>query len=204
MSKQAWILTFTGREIDLENPSPEDVDALDIAHALSQLPRFTGHTFQHYSIAQHCTVGSILAEIIYPEYKWLPHMFQLHDAPEAYVGDVSSPLKSLLPEYRTIEGRHKVAVETAFNTDGLDSPQVKLIDLRMLATERHRYMAPGGTPWSVAAKRFTLAEFVEVMANRWPKKPRESFAIVWDQLWTPWPAEIAEEKYLDRLWKLGL
>jgi 5'-deoxynucleotidase YfbR-like HD superfamily hydrolase len=198
MSK-AWIQTFNGHEVDLLNPRVEDVDAIDIAHSLSLTNRFTGHTTEAYSVAQHSVVGSILSEVIYPQVKWLPQEFLFHDAAEAYVGDVSSPLKSLLPGYREIEDKHRKVIEIAFAVS-LGSQWEKLVDLRMLITEREYFMPETLTQWSVEEKPFTFEEFT-ASSKRFNMISNGSF---WDWLWTPWSAEEAETRFLERMEKLKL
>jgi len=86
----SWILTYTGKRFDTLNPKPEDICIEDIAHALSMICRFGGHCRQFYSVAQHCLLVScnlpVEAEL------W----GLMHDAAEAYVGDVVTPIKRLL------------------------------------------------------------------------------------------------------------
>lgn len=94
---EPWILTYTGKKIQLQNPDPDLIDIDDIAHALSNIGRFTGHTRTFYSTAQH----SVLVASLMP--RKLQLLGLLHDASEAFLGDVSSPLKSILPEYQRIE-----------------------------------------------------------------------------------------------------
>jgi hypothetical protein len=78
--------TYTGKLIDLANFSEEDVRLPDISHALSLISRFTGHSKCPYSVAQHSVMVSRLT---------LPENALwglLHDASEAYLGDVATPL----------------------------------------------------------------------------------------------------------------
>ena len=89
--------TLSGREMDLMNPKPEDVDIKDIAHALSLTCRWRGQTRQCYTVAQHCVVVSLACPA--PARMW----GLLHDAAEAYIPDVAAPLKPLLPELEDIE-----------------------------------------------------------------------------------------------------
>ena len=73
----------------------------------------------------------------------------LHDAAEAYLGDVSSPLKSLLPDYRAVEARMERVIAERFNIPykGNDHGLVKLLDLRTLATEVRDLMPPSSWSW---------------------------------------------------------
>lgn len=88
----AAILTHSGRMVDLLDVKPEDIDLDDIAHSLAQTCRFVGHTKRHYSVAEH----SINVARLLPEPIKIYGL--LHDAHEAYVGDISTPLK------RSLEG----------------------------------------------------------------------------------------------------
>ena len=98
------IQTYSGKYIDLLQTDPYDIGIRDIAHALSNLGRFTGHSKRFYSVAQHSVIASNMV-CLHPEIDY--HMMQvcalLHDASEAYLGDVSSPLKQLLPAYKEID-----------------------------------------------------------------------------------------------------
>jgi len=95
------ILLRSGTMHDLLNPAANgDPIIEDIAHALANICRWTGHTSRFYSVAEHCIRAAAIAP---PECKL--HVL-MHDAAEAYLGDVATPLKNLLPEYQTIELNH--------------------------------------------------------------------------------------------------
>lgn len=136
-----WILTRTSVRFDLLNPTPDKVRPEDIAYALARICRFNGHTRCHYSVAEH----SIRVAALVPVEHQLAAL--LHDAPEAYIGDVSSPLKALLPEYRAIEQRIWSAICERFGIP-TELPQcVKQADLTMLATERRDLMPYHSDAW---------------------------------------------------------
>lgn len=100
--KGGYITTFSGAQFMLASPMPEMVQLEDIAHALSMICHFGGHTAQFFSVAQHSVLVAKAARIrgFDREFcKWA----LMHDAPEAYLGDVTRPLKVLLPYYRTLE-----------------------------------------------------------------------------------------------------
>jgi len=138
-----WIQIYTGRKFDLLNPSPEDVCIEDIAHALSMICRFNGHCNKFYSVAEHSLHVSYRA--IRP---WKLEGL-LHDATEAYVGDMVKPLKCSEPmkAFREIEHDIRYAIATKFGLWLSVPPNVKYADLRMLATERDQLMGPEVEPW---------------------------------------------------------
>jgi hypothetical protein len=128
------ITTRSGGVFYPGNPRAEDVRLGDIAHALSQIGRFTGHTSEFYSVAQHCVLVSYLCPSEYALWGLL------HDAAEAYIGDVSSPLKSLLPDYREIEHRVEQCVWGVFGLTGTLPPAVKAADVKAYELERDALM----------------------------------------------------------------
>lgn len=132
------ITTSTGRFVDLLHPKPEMVAIEDIAHALSKINRFTGHTSRPYTVADHCLLASYMG--IGGRLACL-----LHDAAEAYLGDVASPLKrntliSVDGEYvpfKELERAHLSAIGTALgcDTETIHSGGVALTDKLLLVAE---------------------------------------------------------------------
>lgn len=138
-----WINTLSGQHFRFTDTDPATISIEDIAAALSNLCRFTGHLEQFYSVAQHSVHVSNL----------VPREFALeallHDAAEAYCGDVSSPLKALLPDYQAVEQRIEQLIRNKFGLPVAMSTPVKYADLIMLATERRDFDMDDGTPWPV-------------------------------------------------------
>ena len=114
--------------------APFNADIKSIAFSLSNINRFTGHV-GIYSVAQH----SVLVAQQLPDNLKLSGL--LHDAPEAYIGDVSSPLKRLLPDYKHIEDFYHKEIDRQFGTDTRCN-EVKSADLRMLVTEAKHFGLP--------------------------------------------------------------
>lgn len=127
----AWITTSTGRRFRVLDPRPEDVCIEDIAHALSLQCRFTGHIREFYSVAQHSVYVSLMCP---PE---VALWGLLHDASEAYIGDMSAPLKHTpeMKRFRDTELLVSNAIMNRFGLSRCEPPSVKYADRRMLLTE---------------------------------------------------------------------
>lgn len=132
-----FIVTRTGRKFRFPvELRPEDVDVRDIIWATSNVCRFAGHVRKHYSVATHQVLVHDLAEM-HGASDAVRRACLLHDASEAYLGDVPSPLKRLLPQYQEMEARVEAAVRARFGLS--DDPavwqQVKRFDVMALHLE---------------------------------------------------------------------
>lgn len=142
----AWIQTYSGVAFDLEDPQPDMVKPIDIAHALAHLCRFGGHCRAFYSVAEH----SMLVQDETPPVDWqITRTALLHDATEAYVGDMVKPLKDLLPGFREVEDRVWGAVVERFNLNKEMPKIVKRADRAVLAAERQQVMTECERPWVI-------------------------------------------------------
>jgi 5'-deoxynucleotidase YfbR-like HD superfamily hydrolase len=130
VNDNAWIRTFTGRQFFVLEPRVEDVCIEDIAHALSMQCRFVGHVDKFYSVAEHSVRVSFNCgdQALYG---------LLHDASEAYIGDMSAPLKhqTEMSRFRTTERHIMTVVAEKFGLDPKEPASVKTADRRMLLTE---------------------------------------------------------------------
>ena len=131
-----WIVTHTGLRFDFTDPQPDQICIEDIAHALSLICRFGGHSKHHYSVAQH----SWLLSYNVPDGLELEAL--LHDGAEAYTGDIPSPLKAILPDFQFIESNVNLALRRKFNLMPVSGewpcdmhPDVKAADKRILVDE---------------------------------------------------------------------
>lgn len=136
----SWILTYTGKKFDPTLPNNE-IDIVDIAHALSHMPRFAGHTERLYSVAQHSVVVSaILERMEQPPIVQLEGL--LHDATEAYMMDLPMPIKRLpeLEAYRRLESELADRIYHRFDIRQSHDQLVKTADIVALATEARDLM----------------------------------------------------------------
>jgi hypothetical protein len=165
-----WILTSTGKRFDLFEPDADMIDPRDISHSLAHLCRFNGHTLEFYSVAQH---SCIVAELVPEEYKLAA---LLHDATEAYLGDMTRPVKQWMPDYLGFEDILWASVCERFNL-ALDLPVcVRQADMIALATERRDLMQPEAAIWDCLVGIEPMVETIR-----------------------PWPAAEARLTYHQRL-----
>jgi hypothetical protein len=136
---EAWIETASGIKFDLLDPQPDMVKIEDIAHALSQQNRFTGHAKFPYPVSQHCRLGSLAIE---PRFAL---EFLLHDASEAYLSDWNRSLKHFTQagqEYMKLEKHLEKLLADIFHMPYPMSREVKLMDNMMLYAEKAQLMKP--------------------------------------------------------------
>lgn len=114
----ARIQTYSGLLVDPLHLSIQDIRLEDIAHALSNLCRFTGHVRTFYSVAEH----SVWVSRLVPE--WAAKYALIHDASEAYLQDIPSPLKALpaFAKYRKIEQRAMGVIREALKVPVVVDP----------------------------------------------------------------------------------
>lgn len=176
--RNPWIQTASGIAFDLIEPHPEMVNfEIDIAESLARLARFNGHVRSGpYSVAQHSVMG---ADALLRETgdTTLAALFLLHDAHEAYIGDICTPVKAALWEVAPLGFSNPVGIDATLArinvkaaldrlTQRIDLSihaaaclppplmseiaEVKAMDRRMLATERRHLLGPSPAPWGEA------------------------------------------------------
>ena len=166
--EKSWVVTLSGNRFSILKPEPDAVMIEDIACALARQARFNGHTRFFYSVGQHSCVGAEVS----PTKEIALHML-FHDATEAYIGDLVSPVKALLPDFEIIESRIHWAISKRFNLEYPLPKVVKQIDRRLLATEVRDLITKDLKSWGISED-----------------EPFD-FPII------PWPPEVTEARFLD-------
>lgn len=170
-----WLLTSGGHRFWPLDPRPQDIHIEDIAHGLSMLCRFCGQVKKFYSVGHHSV---LVSRIVHPRAALAG---LLHDASEAYLGDIIRPIKQHLDVYKKFEDATMRAVCQKFGLNWDDEElwnEVKRADNVLLATEfrdvtglKYRVAMPEELPtterigrcWGTArGKREFLARFEEL------------------------------------------
>ncbi len=169
-----WFLSFTGRRIYPFDMRASDVCVEDIAHSLSNLCRFNGHCKVFYSVAQHSV---LMASLVESDINRLPAL--MHDATEAYCGDMIRPIKLSMRNFAEMEDRIWIAIADRFGLPYNLPPAIKEADRRMVVTE-HRDIL--------------------ITSPVWPS--HANVAPYWMRI-HPWSNEIAERIFLETFDALG-
>lgn len=140
-----WIETYLGHPIDPLNPEPKRIHVEDIIHALSNQCRFSGHTRSFYSVGQHSVLVSCLLET-WGTSRQTQMRGLFHDASEAYLVDMPTPIKRQMPVYREAEAPLQRMIEETlfpdFSTEFREEEDgfIKNADIVLLATEARDLM----------------------------------------------------------------
>jgi hypothetical protein len=143
----SWIETYTGKKFYPFYPNAEDIDIQDIAHSLSMQCRFNGHTRYFYSVAEH---SFLIAN--YLENQGASHQLclagLLHDAAEAYLGDVVRPVKQLVPALVEAENHLQATIYQKYGITVENLALIDLLDTRILRDEHEQVMNINNNEWA--------------------------------------------------------
>lgn len=148
-----WVQTSTGQAVDIFNPDLSTIFLVDIAHALSNQARFNGHTKEFYSVAQHSVLVAV-ESFSRNDSKEVQRLAFMHDAAEAYLGDLVRPIKDQMPYYWRVEEN---MLKTIFRRFGIPLEvyethwdYVKQLDDLVLATEADSlFSTPSPKNWNL-------------------------------------------------------
>ena len=128
---RAWQRMLSGRRLDLLDPTPMDIEIVDIAHGLAFVARWNGQTRGDfaYSVAEHSLLVEDICARLKPD--WAPRWrlaALLHDAPEYVIGDMISPVKAAVgPGYRALDDRLSAAIHLRFGLPAVLPDPVKTV-----------------------------------------------------------------------------
>lgn len=151
------IRTNSGTFINVFEPTPEMIVIEDIAHALSRLPRFGGHLNRPYSVAQHCVLATKRVKGLANKKATL-----LHDASEAYLLDMPSPIKARMHEYKEHEDKLMAAIFEKFDVEYPLNHAVKKVDREMLDLEWENLVVNDNPDFKVWSANKAKKEFMKM------------------------------------------
>ena len=163
--------TVSGRKINVTNPDPATIEITDIAWALSRMPRFSGHSIPYipYSVAQHCIQ---VAKELAPHGPRIQLHGLLHDAAEAYINDLPSPVKHIPEIHAVISKLEDKLLLTIYEALGIVPPTeeeeivVKIADKHQQAVEAYNFMYSRGNDWNLPKVSFKkLQEFEDPLIS---------------------------------------
>jgi len=186
---RVWQRMLSGRRLDLLDPSPLDIEIVDIAHGLARVARWNGQTrgAHIFSVAQHTLLVEAVMREQTPRIDVRIRLAALlHDAPEYVIGDMISPFKAVLGgDYKAVEKRLLAAIHIRFGLPPALSPELA----------RQIKEADRGAAYLEATE---LAGFAQAEAKRlFGRDPGLPPATRRDYL-TPWTAAKAEKRFLER------
>ncbi len=180
---ESWFTLASGRRFRPFAPRVEDIHIEDIALSLSNLCRFSGHCHKFYSVAEHSVHCS---EVVPEEFAFAALM---HDATEAYVGDVITPIKKYLRDFESLEEEVWRTICDKFELEFELPSSVRWADLAVLKAEARDLLAPFGEP-----------KFEQINVE-----PPEGLHIWNSELGIePWTPEVARYRFLRRFYELTL
>ncbi len=183
---RAWQRMLSGRRLDLLDPSPVDVEIVDIAHGLARVARWNGQTKgEHaFSVAQHCVlVERITAELKPGLTSEARLMALLHDAPEYVIGDLISPFKVAIGiDYKALEHRLQSAIHLRFGLPAqLPEVLAKLFKKADLIAAYYEATQLAGFELDVARKLFVVPPATMQMPKLVPLATAEAQALFLDR-----------------------
>lgn len=153
------IRTRSGRYVNVFEPEPDMFLIEDIAHALAHQCRFSGHLHVFYSVAQH----SVHVSERVPTK--LRRTAMLHDASEAYLLDIPTPIKKNLPGYKDLENQLMAVLAKRFDFQWPLPPEIKHADAAMLQLEWDHLMISPSPQWPVWSPQEAKSTFLAHYAS---------------------------------------
>lgn len=170
------VQTRNGHAFDPKIKKIDVIELDDIAHALSNICRYSGHCSEFYSVAEHSVLVSRIVRKLWPDDIQAIWAGLLHDATEAYVGDMTTPLKILMPQFMDIENKiaEDVAEKFKIQWTKQTTERVKVADLTALSTEA-RLLFENVSHWDMIRNYEPLDDLLNLNFPLTPKNARKLF-----------------------------
>ncbi len=174
--EEGWLELYDGLRFDFGN---ETIDLSNltveiIAHSLSQLCRYNGHTRRYYSVGEH---ACLLSDYVMHQ-PWATPRDGLtalhHDDAESLLGEVVRPIKERLPTFKELEARIDQALAERFDTEWPLPDWFKPLDTRIICDERAQVMCPSNNEWSADSLE-PLGIRTWRLTGRWPWLVKQRF-----------------------------
>lgn len=197
---EGWIETISGRRFNFKNTHPDEIHIEDIATVLPRLCRYNGHTRRWYSVAEHaCLLSDWVMEQGGTALDGLTALH--HDNAEYIIGDLPSPIKAGMSQFKEVEAQIECAMAEKFNTIWPLPPWLKEADTRILKDERQAVMNPSKNDWGIDGLEELGVRFMPIcgrstrlMRWQWLRRHHRLTAKMWKDaqcagtigLWPDW------------------
>ncbi len=177
-----WMITASGVRFYPQDPRPAEILIADIAHHLGRICRYGGAVGGYYSVAEH---SCLMADhFMAKDEDQLARWALLHDAAEAYIGDLIRPIKPFLPAFKAIEDPLEQMIWLKFGLGNVLPTAVKDADGAIIGDERDALF----TPEVIAVAGWRYRGRLGVEPQQWPSvRATGEFRLRFDRLF-PWAA----------------
>lgn len=182
----SWITTVSSKHLDFVNPHPDQITIEDIATGLSNVPRWGGQISKFYSVAEHSILMLEAYCAMTPEEEMNEDVYKailLHDATEAFMGDMPRPLKELLPDYQSIEKKLDIIIKLKFGISTNLEIQEIVHTFDEIALKNEAIARGGDINW-LSDQKYKDVEILPFFLIRYfpPKAAKDKFLYWWRKL----------------------
>lgn len=186
--EEGWIEVWPGKQFHFSQLAPSEVDIESVAHSLSQLCRYNGHTRRFYSVAEH---ACIMSDWVLQQ-PWANARDALtalhHDDAEFIIGDMARPVKVTIPAFKALETEIDEVIALRFGTIYPFPAWLKEIDTRIIRDERPVVMVPSSLDWGTDKLEPLGVKFWNI-TGRFPRLVKRQFILRHKRLMSQWRAE---------------
>ncbi len=189
--EDGWIGLYGGGAIHFADPAQDEIHLEDVAHSLSQLCRFNGHTRRFYPVAEHACLMSdwVMAQPWATPRDGLTALH--HDDAEYVIGDMARPVKVTMPQFKAAEVVLDEALARRFGTEYPFPPWLKILDSRIIKDEKLAVMRPTTLDWGVDGLEPLGIEFWRVL-GRFPYVTKRRYLRRHHRLTAEWRTALAK------------